>query len=473
MKIRTRFAPSPTGNLHLGNIRTALYAWLFARKQRGDFLLRIEDSDGKRFTENAVDTITAGLNWLQLHWDEGPYFQTDRLSRYNSVINYMIQYGMAYKCYCSAERLQLLRDTQLKNGEKPRYDGHCRIIDRVVTRDKSIFSAAPPYVVRFCNPYEGVVKFHDVIRGVITFNNKELDDLIICRADGSPTYNFCVVIDDMDMNITHVIRGEEHISNTPRQINILKALKAKIPVYAHVSMILGNDRKKLSKRHGTVGIMQYRSDGFLPEAIVNYLVRLGWSYGDQEIFSINEMKEYFDLGRVRKSASVFNLKKLLWYNHYYINHLPVEYIATCLSWHMHANNINVSNGPKLVDMVALFAKRSYTLTEMVRYCYPFYQDFDISQDERAQSYLNITDITLLMLLRKNLNDVDFWHPKTIQLVIMNIVSELNISMCDVGMVLRAVLIGTGQSPSLSKVIYFMEKSRVLDRIDRAMHIFKL
>lgn len=472
MKIRTRFAPSPTGSLHIGNVRTALCAWLFARKQRGEFILRIEDSDNRRSIGNAIETIISELNWLKLNWDEGPYFQTNRFARYNSVINCMLQNGTAYKCYCSPERLRLLRITQIKNGEKPKYDGYCRIVKSTVTNDRKDISAVP-YVIRFCNPIEGIVQFRDRIRGIITIYNKELDDLIICRADGAPTYNFCVVVDDMDMNITHVIRGEEHISNTPRQINIFKALKASIPVYAHVSMILNHDRKKLSKRHGIFSIMQYRNDGFLPEAILNYLVRLGWSYGDQEIFSIDQMKEYFDFNKIGKSASIFNLKKLLWYNHYYINHLPRNYVASHLYWHMCKNNINTKNGPKLIDMVGLFANRSRTLKEILKNCYPFYKNFDISRDKVAQSYLKVTDITLLTFARKKFSNTSPWTPDAIQSVITNIINELNINMSQIGALLRIVLIGINRSPSLSNIIYVIGQSCVLDRIDRAICICKI
>lgn len=470
MKVRTRFAPSPTGNLHVGNIRTALYAWLFARKKGGEFILRIEDSDNRRFIGNAVETIIAGLEWLKLNWDEGPYFQTNRFARYNSIINHMIHNGTAYKCYCSPERLRLLRVMQIKNGQKPKYDGYCRIVKSAVTNYQKNISAIP-YVVRFCNPQEGVVQFHDQVRGTITICNKELDDLIICRADGSPTYNFCVVVDDMDMNITHIIRGEEHISNTPRQINILKALQAAIPVYAHVSMILGHDRKKLSKRHGTLGIMQYRSDGFLPEAILNYLVRLGWSYGDREIFSIDQMKEYFDFNKIGKSASIFNLKKLLWYNHYYMNHLPRDYIASHLFWHMRKNNIDITNGPKLIDIINLFVKRSHTLRDIVNNCYPFYKNFDISKDTVAQNYLNNINVMLLKCVRSKLNNISSWTPETIQPVIVSILNESNCGIHQIGTLLRMVLIGINRSPSLSNIIHIMGKSCVLDRIDQAISFY--
>lgn len=472
MKIRTRFAPSPTGSLHIGNIRTALYSWLFARKKGGEFLLRIEDSDNRRVTKNAIDTIISGLTWLNLNWDKGPFFQTDRLERYNNVINYMIQNGIAYKCYCSSERLKLLRISQIKNGEKPKYDGYCRTLKRNIVENNNNYSmiASAPYVVRFCNPQKGTVKFHDQIRGVITFHNKELDDVIICRANGFPTYNFCVVVDDMDMNITHVIRGEEHISNTPRQINILKALNATIPIYAHVSMILGDDQKKLSKRHGALDIMQYRSNGFLPEAILNYLVRLGWSYGDQEIFSIDQMKRYFDFKNIGKSASIFNMKKLLWFNHYYINNLSIDNITSRVSWYVHENKINIEKGPRLVDVVKLFVKRSYTLKDIIDNFIVLHQDFDISKNIIAKDYLNDDAKVFLTLFKKQLISIISWTPQEIRAVIKNIFNELSFDMHWIGTLIRIVLIGKDRSPALNEVIYIIGKSRVLERIDRAMQI---
>lgn len=368
MKIKTRFAPSPTGYLHVGGARTALYSWLFARNHGGEFVLRIEDTDLERSTPEAIEAIMDGMNWLSLEWDEGPYFQTKRFDRYNAVIDQMLEEGTAYKCYCSKERLEALREEQMAKGEKPRYDGRCRHSHEHHADDE-------PCVVRFANPQEGSVVFDDQIRGPIEFSNQELDDLIIRRTDGSPTYNFCVVVDDWDMEITHVIRGEDHINNTPRQINILKALKAPVPVYAHVSMINGDDGKKLSKRHGAVSVMQYRDDGYLPEALLNYLVRLGWSHGDQEIFTREEMIKYFTLNAVSKSASAFNTDKLLWLNHHYINALPPEYVATHLQWHIEQENIDTRNGPQLAELVKLLGERCKTLKEMAQSCRYFYEDF--------------------------------------------------------------------------------------------------
>lgn len=368
MKIKTRFAPSPTGYLHVGGARTALYSRLFARNHGGEFVLRIEDTDLERSTPEAIEAIMDGMNWLSLEWDEGPYYQTKRFDRYNAVIDQMLEEGTAYKCYCSKERSKALREEQMAKGEKPRYDGRCRHSHEHHADDE-------PCVVRFANPQEGSVVFDDQIRGPIEFSNRELDDLIIRRTDGSPTYNFCVVVDDWDMEITHVIRGEDHINNTPRQINILKALKAPVPVYAHVSMINGDDGKKLSKRHGAVSVMQYRDDGYLPEALLNYLVRLGWSHGDQEIFTREEMIKYFTLNAVSKSASAFNTDKLLWLNHHYINALPPEYVATHLQWHIEQENIDTRNGPQLADLVKLLGERCKTLKEMAQSCRYFYEDF--------------------------------------------------------------------------------------------------
>lgn len=380
MKIKTRFAPSPTGYLHVGGARTALYSWLFARNHGGEFVLRIEDTDLERSTPEAIEAIMDGMNWLSLEWDEGPYFQTKRFDRYNAVIDQMLEEGTAYKCYCSKERLEALREEQMAKGEKPRYDGRCRHSHEHHADDE-------PCVVRFANPQEGSVVFDDQIRGPIEFSNQELDDLIIRRTDGSPTYNFCVVVDDWDMEITHVIRGEDHINNTPRQINILKALKAPVPVYAHVSMINGDDGKKLSKRHGAVSVMQYRDDGYLPEALLNYLVRLGWSHGDQEIFTREEMIKYFTLNAVSKSASAFNTDKLLWLNHHYINALPPEYVATHLQWHIEQENIDTRNGPQLAELVKLLGERCKTLKEMAQSCRYFYEDFAEFDADAAKKHL--------------------------------------------------------------------------------------
>lgn len=436
MKIKTRFAPSPTGYLHVGGARTALYSWLFARNHGGEFVLRIEDTDLERSTPEAIEAIMDGMNWLNLEWDEGPYYQTKRFDRYNAVIDQMLEEGTAYKCYCSKERLEALREEQMAKGEKPRYDGRCRHSHEHHADDE-------PCVVRFANPQEGSVVFDDQIRGPIEFSNQELDDLIIRRTDGSPTYNFCVVVDDWDMEITHVIRGEDHINNTPRQINILKALKAPVPVYAHVSMINGDDGKKLSKRHGAVSVMQYRDDGYLPEALLNYLVRLGWSHGDQEIFTREEMIKYFTLNAVSKSASAFNTDKLLWLNHHYINALPPEYVATHLQWHIEQENIDTRNGPQLADLVKLLGERCKTLKEMAQSCRYFYEDFAEFDADAAKKHLRPVARQPLEVVRDKLAAITDWTAENVHHAIQATADELEVGMGKVGMPLRVAVTGAG------------------------------
>lgn len=355
MAVVTRFAPSPTGHLHVGGARTALYCWLYAQKMKGKFILRIEDTDLDRSTAESVQAILDGMEWLELNYQEGPFYQTKRFDRYHAVIEKLLQEGKAYRCYCSKERLENLRAVQTEKKEKPRYDGHCRDRQDQPTEN---------FVVRFRNPTTGYVEFNDLIRGQLLFANAELDDLIIARSDGSPTYNFTVVVDDWDMKITHVIRGDDHINNTPRQINILRALDATVPLYAHVPMILGDDGKRLSKRHGATGVMQYREQGFLPEALLNYLVRLGWSHGDQEIFSREEMIKYFEISAIHKSPAAFNTEKLLWLNQHYIKHSDPQQVAKELAWHMQNLAIDTSKGPALTDLIAIQADRVKTLREM-------------------------------------------------------------------------------------------------------------
>ena len=461
MKIKTRFAPSPTGYLHVGGARTALYSWLFARNHGGEFVLRIEDTDLERSTPEAIEAIMDGMNWLSLEWDEGPYYQTKRFDRYNAVIDQMLEEGTAYKCYCSKERLEALREEQMAKGEKPRYDGRCRHSHEHHADDE-------PCVVRFANPQEGSVVFDDQIRGPIEFSNQELDDLIIRRTDGSPTYNFCVVVDDWDMEITHVIRGEDHINNTPRQINILKALKAPVPVYAHVSMINGDDGKKLSKRHGAVSVMQYRDDGYLPEALLNYLVRLGWSHGDQEIFTREEMIKYFTLNAVSKSASAFNTDKLLWLNHHYINALPPEYVATHLQWHIEQENIDTRNGPQLADLVKLLGERCKTLKEMAQSCRYFYEDFAEFDADAAKKHLRPVARQPLEVVRDKLAAITDWTAENVHHAIQATADELEVGMGKVGMPLRVSVTGEGQSPALDVTVHAIGKTRSIERINKAL-----
>ncbi|CUA83117.1 glutamate--tRNA ligase [Pseudidiomarina woesei] len=459
MTVVTRFAPSPTGYLHVGGARTALYSWLVAKAAGGKFVLRIEDTDRERSTQPAIDAILEGMEWLGLNWDEGPYYQTKRFDRYNHYIDKLLDENKAYKCYCSTERLEKMRDEQMANGEKPRYDGHCRDNPNV-SGDK--------FVVRFRNPQEGSVKFDDHIRGHIEFANTELDDLIIARSDGTPTYNFCVVIDDWEMNITHVVRGEDHINNTPRQINILQALGAPVPEYAHVSMILGDDGKKLSKRHGAVSVMQYRDDGYLPAAVLNYLVRLGWSHGDQEIFSVDEMIKLFSLDDVNKAASAFNTEKLNWLNQHYMKNLPVEQVVPYLQWHFTDQAIDVSKGPALEILIPLMADRVKTLKEMAaqsRYFYEEYEEFDA---DAAKKHLRPVAREALEAVQDRLASVTNWNAESIQAAIHQTAEDLGVGMGKVGMPLRVAVTGSGNSPSLDVTLELIPQEQVVGRIARAI-----
>ena len=367
MTIRTRFAPSPTGYLHVGGARTALFSWLYARRHGGTFILRIEDTDRERSTAESVDAILQGMTWLGLEYDEGPFFQTQRFPRYQEVIEQMLKQGTAYHCYCTKERLEMLRNEQTARKEKPRYDGKCR--HGVANPPKDV-----PPVVRFRNSTDGAVMVEDLIRGRVTFRNAELDDLIIARSDGTPTYNFTVVVDDMDMRVTHVIRGDDHLNNTPRQMNMLQALGVTPPVYAHVPMILGPDGARLSKRHGAVSVMQYRDDGYLPEALLNYLVRLGWSHGDQEVFSVDEMVKLFDVTKVHSSAAAFNPEKLLWLNQHYIKNSDPAHVAHHLSYHLGKLGIDPATGPDLIEVVKAQRERAKTLLEMAQNSAFFYRN---------------------------------------------------------------------------------------------------
>lgn len=464
VKVRTRFAPSPTGYLHVGGARTALYSWLYAKHHQGEFVLRIEDTDLERSTPEATVAILEGMQWLNLAWEYGPYFQTKRFDRYNQVIDQMIEQGLAYRCYCSKERLDELRTEQEKNKQKPRYDRHCL--------HEQNLDPSQPHVVRFKNPTEGSVVFDDAVRGRIEISNSELDDLIIRRTDGSPTYNFCVVVDDWDMGITHVVRGEDHINNTPRQINILKALGAPIPVYAHVSMINGDDGQKLSKRHGAVSVMQYRDDGYLPEALINYLVRLGWGHGDQEIFSREEMIELFDLYSVSRSASAFNTEKLLWLNHHYIRELPAEYVAKHLAWHYQNQGIDTTNGPALTEIVSMLAERCKTLKEMAATSRYFFEEFDSFDEAAVKKHFKTVALAPLEKVYEKLVALESWDLHSTHQAIEQTAAELELGMGKVGMPLRVAVTGTGQSPSMDITLVAIGKARVLARIEKAMQFIK-
>ncbi|WP_417606884.1 glutamate--tRNA ligase [Oceanimonas baumannii] len=461
MTVKTRFAPSPTGFLHVGGARTALYSWLYARHQQGEFVLRIEDTDLERSTQEAIDAILEGMNWLGLTWDEGPYYQTKRFDRYNQLIDQLLEEGKAYKCYCSKERLEGLREQQMAAGEKPRYDGTCRHGEHEHASDA-------PCVIRFKNPTEGSVIFDDHVRGRIEITNDQLDDLIIRRTDGAPTYNFCVVVDDWDMEITHVVRGEDHINNTPRQINIYLALGAPVPEFAHVSMILGDDGAKLSKRHGAVSVMQYRDDGYLPQALLNYLVRLGWSHGDQEIFTLDEMISLFSLNAISKSASAFNTDKLLWLNQHYMKTLPAGEVAGHLEWHMQDQGIDCSQGPALSEVIALYAERCHTLKELAAQSRYLFEDFSEFEAGAAKKHLRPVAAEPLELARVRLAELADWQPAAIHEVINAVAAELELGMGKVGMPLRVAVTGVGQSPAIDGVMALLGKDKVLARIDMAL-----
>ncbi|QVE21619.1 glutamate--tRNA ligase [Phocoenobacter atlanticus subsp. cyclopteri] len=460
VKVRTRFAPSPTGYLHVGGARTALYSWLYAKHNNGEFVLRIEDTDLERSTPEATAAIIEGMAWLNLAWEHVPFYQTKRFDRYNKVIDQMLEQGLAYRCYCSKERLEALREEQEENKEKPRYDRHCL--------NGHNHSADEPHVVRFKNPTEGSVIFDDAVRGTIEIKNSELDDLIIRRTDGSPTYNFCVVVDDWDMGITHVVRGEDHINNTPRQINILKALNAPVPTYAHVSMINGDDGKKLSKRHGAVSVMQYRDEGYLPEALVNYLVRLGWGQGDQEVFSVEEMINLFELDHVSKSASAFNTKKLQWLNQHYIKTLDPSYVAKHLDWHMKDQHIDYSKGPKLEEVITALAERSVTLKEMATASRYFFEDFNEYDEKAANKNFKPAAVEPLAKLLEKLTALEEWTVENIHNVMNTTATELEVGMGKVGMPFRLAVTGSGQSPSMDLTAYLVGKERTLKRIQKAI-----
>lgn len=460
MSIRTRFAPSPTGYLHIGGARTALFSWLHARKHGGRFVLRIEDTDRERSTEESVNAILEGMTWLKLDYDEGPFYQTQRFDRYMAVIDQLVAEGKAYRCYCSRERLDALRETQMANKEKPRYDGTCRLTQAP--------SADAPYVIRFRNPDDGVVQVDDLIRGKVSFDNRELDDLIILRSDGTPTYNLSVVVDDMDMGVTHVVRGDDHLNNTPRQINILRALGAKPPVYAHVPMILGEDGSRLSKRHGAVSVMQYHEQGYLPEALLNYLVRLGWSHGDQEIFSIDEMLQHFDISHVNKSASVFNPAKLLWLNQHYIKESSPAHLIPMFGYQLGKLDIDPSTGPEVVEVIEAMQERATTLVEMAEISAFIYRDFDAYDESAANKHLRPVAAEPLQAIRAELAALDDWSKPALHGAVEQVAAAMQLNMGKVAQPLRVAVVGRAASPGIDVTLYLVGKQVTLRRIDRAL-----
>lgn len=460
MTIRTRFAPSPTGYLHVGGARTALFSWLYARKHGGRFVLRIEDTDLERSTAESVQAILDGMSWLGLDYDEGPFYQTQRFDRYKEIIQQLMDQGDAYYCYCSKDELEEMREEQRANKEKPRYDGRCRHL----TAPKPGIDP----VIRFKNPTSGSVVVKDMIRGDVEFKNAELDDLIIARPDGTPTYNLTVVVDDMDMQMTHVIRGDDHLNNSPRQINIFNALGAEPPKFAHVPMILGDDGARLSKRHGAVGVMSYRDQGYLPEALLNYLVRLGWSHGDQEVFSIQEMIEFFDIEDVNRAASSFNTEKLLWLNQQYIKNSPASHIAQHLAWHMEQRSVDLSAGPTLEQIAVLYQERAKTLVEMADSSMFFYKKVSSYDEKAAKKNLNQTSLPLLQDMKTRLSQITDWLAEPIHTEIKVCAEKHEVGMGKVAQPIRVAITGNTVSPSLDVTLELLGRERTLEAIGLAI-----
>ena len=460
MTVVTRFAPSPTGYLHIGGARTALFSWAYAKRHQGKFILRIEDTDIERSTPEAVEAIMDGMTWLHLDFDEGPIYQTKRMAVYKQYIDQLIKEDKAYLCYSSKEELEVLRESQMKAGLKPKYDGKWR-----PEPGKSL----PPTpkniqpVVRFKNPTSGVVSWHDLVKGEITIANEELDDLVIARGDGTPTYNFCVVIDDWEMKVTHVIRGDDHINNTPRQINLLKALNANIPAYAHLSMILGDDGQKLSKRHGAVSVMQYFDQGYLPEAILNYLARLGWSHGDEEIFSMTDFCQWFDLDHITSSSAQFNTEKLDWLNSHYIKTLPLDRISSAIEPYLKKVVHTPIDQNLLIGAIDIHRERANHLTSLAKdIAYIFEVQKPNQQD--FEKHINAEALELIKSFQGSLNKID-WTKEAIHNVMNEVVTLHAIKFPKLAMPLRVLLTGIAQSPSIDTVMAILGRDETMKRLN--------
>lgn len=457
--VRTRFAPSPTGYLHVGGARTALYCWAYARRHGGQFILRIEDTDVERSTPEAVQAILDGMQWLGLNPDEGPFYQMRRMDRYREVIAAMLKSGTAYHCYCTPQQLDAMREEQRAKGAKPRYDGRWR------PENAQASGLVPPPgllpVVRFRNPDAGFVTWEDGVKGRISISNDELDDLIIARTDGTPTYNFCVVVDDMDMQISHVIRGDDHINNTPRQINILKALGAAVPAYAHLPMIHGPDGEKLSKRHGAVSVMQYDSDGYLPQALLNYLARLGWSHGNDEIFSMQQLQEWFSLEHCSKSAAQFDFEKLKWINNHYLRLLSGQELAEKVAPRVREEGFSVANGPQLAAVCELLKDRAQTLNELAESVAMFYMD---PPDVSAALAEQLSPPVRAALTALEASLPADWNAAALALALKGVVAASGLKMPQIAMPLRLILMGRTDTPSIDKVMAVLGRDCVLQRL---------
>ncbi|NMM27739.1 MAG: glutamate--tRNA ligase [Glaciimonas sp.] len=459
MIVRTRFAPSPTGYLHLGGARTALFSWAYARHFGGTFILRIEDTDLERSTPEAVEAILQGMDWLGLSHDEGPFYQMQRMDRYREVVAQMLAAGTAYYCYSSQEEVEAMRERLRTAGEKPRYDGTWR------PEAGKILPAIPggrKPVVRFKNPQDGDVSWDDVVKGTITISNREMDDLVIARPDGTPTYNFCVVIDDWDMQITHVIRGDDHVNNTPRQINILKALGATLPLYGHVPMILGADGEKLSKRHGAVSVMDYPAQGYLPEAMLNYLARLGWSHGDDEVFSIEQFCAWFDLDHLSKSPAQFNPEKLAWLNNHYIKLADNARLEGLVKPLMEKDGADFVNAPDLQAVIGLMKERVNTTNELADAAMLFYRTPEPTADLLVQ-HLNELSRPALQDFAMRCQAVD-WKKEALSAMLKEVLAAHKLKMPQMAMPLRLLLTGQLHTPSIDAVIALFGRETVLARM---------
>ncbi len=461
MEVKTRFAPSPTGYLHIGGVRTALFSWLYARHHQGKFVLRIEDTDSERSTQESVDAILRGMEWLGLDYDEGPFYQTQRFDQYKQIIKKLLDEGKAYRCYCIREELDALRLEQQKNKQKPRYDG----------RYREYTGAAPSGVdpvIRFKNPLEGEVVIQDQVLGEIIINNAELDDLIIARSDGTPTYNLTVVVDDLDMNITHIIRGDDHVNNTPRQINMIEALGGTLPNYAHVPMILGDDGKRISKRHGAVSVSAYEDEGYLPEALLNYLVQLGWAHGDQEIFSKQEMIALFSLEKVNKSAAAFDIDKLQWLNQQYIKKSSNDLLASWVKIAFSKKQIKPSSVQQLDKVIELQKDRVKTLSEMASASEYFFADFESYDEKSANKHFNQTSLPVLQSIKDKLVEVQDWNAQNIQQCIHDYSQESELKLGKIAPPIRVAVCGSANSPSIDITLELIGKERVIQRIKNAI-----
>ena len=463
MTVRTRFAPSPTGYLHLGGARTALYSWAYARHFGGTFILRIEDTDLERSTPEAVQAILDGMKWLGLDHDEGPFYQMQRMDRYREVVKGMLEAGTAYLCYCSPEEVEAMRERMRASGEKPRYDGTWRPEPGKTL--PSVPEGVKP-VVRFKNPLDGEVTWNDVVKGPITIGNKELDDLVIARPDGTPTYNFCVAVDDWDMKITHVLRGDDHVNNTPRQINILRALGAELPQYGHLPMILGPDGQKLSKRHGAVSVMQYPEQGYLPEAMLNYLARLGWSHGDDEIFSMQQFTEWFNLEHLTASAAQFNPEKLGWLNNHYIKQTDNERLAQLALPKLERDGARFDGAPALPTVLGLMKERVNTINELADAAMLFYRD---PQPEAELLALHLTEAVkaALATFAERCASVE-WNKAALAAMMKEVLAAHSLKMPQLAMPLRLLLTGQLQTPAIDAVLELFGRDVVLARVQKGL-----